>query len=80
MRIETRTNLQRIRRKKGLTRKALSEACGISIRTIEGYEQRSRPIDGAGLETLCSLATSLECKVADLLESDTLRKKYKAVR
>ena len=74
------THLQQLRQKRGLTRKALSELSGISIRTIECYEQKRRPIDGAGLENLCLLAIALDCKVEDLIESEALKRKYKAVK
>lgn len=74
------TNLKKARRKKGLSQKELAERSGISTRTIECYEQRARPIDGARLDTLCELSKALDCKIADILESQDLKAKYKATR
>ena len=74
------TNLQKARRKKGLSQKKLAELSGISARTIECYEQRARPIDGARLETLCELSNALDCKIVEILESQELIDKFNATK
>lgn len=74
------TKLQKIRLKKGYSQGKLSKASGISIRTIQNYEQRKIPIEGAHLQTLCNLATALNCKIEDFLENEEIIKKYKEVK
>lgn len=74
------TSLQKVRLKKGLSQKKLAEKSGVSVRTIECYEQRSRPIDGARLETLCELSKALGCKIVDILESQELIEKFNATK
>ena len=66
------TNLQRIRTKRGISQKELSVLSGIPIRTIQGYEQLKRKIDGAGLKILCVLCEILKCRVDELLEDTEL--------
>lgn len=72
--------LKYIRKKKGMTRKELSEKSGINIRTIEGYEQGNRDIEMAYIDTLLSLSISLECKISDLLENKNTIEKCKQAR
>ena len=74
------TNLQRIRVKKGLSQNDLSIIAGVTKRAIQCYEQRTRNIDGAKLETLCDLSIALGCKVSDLLEDEKLIERYKVVK
>lgn len=71
------TKLQQARLRKGLSQKQLSVVSGLSQRTIECYEQRSRAIDNARLETLCALCLSLGCKLEDILENKEVIEKYK---
>ena len=74
------TNLQRIRVKRGLTQKELSEKSGVQLRAIQCYEQQYRDIDGARLQILCDLSHALKCSIGDLIESKELKAKYKSVR
>jgi transcriptional regulator with XRE-family HTH domain len=74
------TNLQKARQKRGLSQKKLAELSGVSVRTVECYEQRARPIDGARLNILCELANALDCKISDILESEELINKYNATK
>lgn len=64
--------LQEIRQLRGLSQNELSEATGINIRTIQHYESGYRSIDSAHLETLCSLAMALKCRITDIVEDDVL--------
>lgn len=66
------TKLQQRRIDKGLSQRELAEKSGVPRRAIIGYEQQQRPIDGAKLQTLCSLAIALDCKLEDILESKEL--------
>ncbi len=62
------TNLKRLRRQAGLTQRELAEKSGISLRTIQQYEQRKKNINKAQIDTLIPLSKSLYCEVKDLLE------------
>lgn len=46
-------NLKAIRTKHGLSRKALAEICGVSARTVEGWEQ-GRPVSKPAMMLLKS--------------------------
>ena len=62
------TNLKRLRRQAGLTQRELAEKSGISLRTIQQYEQRQKNINKAQIDTLIPLSMALYCEVRDLLE------------
>ena len=62
------TNLKRLRRQAGLTQRELAEKSGISLRTIQQYEQRKKNINKAQIDTLIPLSKALYCDVRDLLE------------
>lgn len=78
--MEQKTKLQQQRLKKRLSQSGLSGASGIKLRTLQHYEQRTRPIDSSHLETLCDLANALDCRIEDILESEELIKKYRKVK
>ena len=62
------TNLKRLRRQAGLSQRELAEKSGISLRTIQQYEQRQKNINKAQIDTLIPLSMALYCEVRDLLE------------
>ena len=62
------TNLQRIRKQANLTQAQLSEISGVSLRSLQDYEQRKKNINKAQAETILILANSLCCNMADLME------------
>ena len=62
------TNLKRLRRQAGLTQRELAEKSGVSLRTIQQYEQRKKNINKAQIDTLIPLSMALYCDVRDLLE------------
>lgn len=70
-------NLQKIRKERGLTRKALSAISGIPEKSLENLEYGRRAIDGTKLDTLCSLAIALNVPIYELLESKNLKEKFK---
>ena len=74
------TKLQKMRLKKGYSQSDLAEASGVTKRAIQGYEQGTRAIEGARLDTLCSLCVALECKIEDILEDGETIKCYKKVK
>lgn len=62
------TNLKRIRTAYGCTQAKLSECSGVSLRSIQMYEQRNKNINKASADTVYSLAKVLGCTIEDLME------------
>ena len=62
------TNLKRIRTIYGVTQAELAERSGVSLRSIQMYEQRNKNINKASADTIYSLAKVLGCTMEDLLE------------
>lgn len=62
------TNLRVQREYSGLSQRELSRLSGVSIRSIQLYEQRVNDIDKAQGHTLYKLAWALRCKIEDILE------------
>ena len=62
------TNLKRIRLATGLTQATLSESSGVSLRTLQDYEQGRKPINQTAAITVYRLAQALGATVEDLLE------------
>ena len=77
---EMETKLQKLRIQKGFSQSELAAASNVKKRAIQCYEQELRPIDHARLETLCDLSIALECKIEELLESETLIEKLKMIK
>lgn len=69
--------LKEMRQKKGYSRTTLADITGVSARNIEHYESGYRDINLAKLDTLCTLALALDCKVDDLLTNDDLKRKFR---
>ena len=66
-------SLQSARLKAGYSQHKLAAASGVNVRNIQQYEIGTRNIDGASLETLCKLATTIGCTLFDLLEDEQLK-------
>lgn len=62
------TNLKRIRTAYGITQAELAKRSGVSLRSIQMYEQRNKDINKASVETVYSLAKVLGCTIEDLIE------------
>ena len=62
------TNLARYRKARGLSQSQLANASGLSLRSIQLYEQRQNDINNAQYNRLQALAKTLCCKIEDLLE------------
>lgn len=62
------TNLKRIRISYGCTQAELSRQSGVSLRSIQMYEQRQKDINKASVEALYSMAKVLGCSIEDLIE------------
>lgn len=62
------SNLQRIRKSRGMTQRRLSEESGVTLRMIQLYEQRQNDINKAQVEVVVRLANVLGCRVEDIIE------------
>ena len=62
------TNLKELRTFANLSQSELAQQSGVSVRTIQQYEQRRKDINKAQTETLLKIARVLVCKVEDLVE------------
>ena len=62
------TNLKRIRTAYGCTQAELARRSGVSLRSIQMYEQRNKDINKANAETLYRIAKVLGCTIEDLIE------------
>lgn len=62
------TNLKRIRSTYGCTQAELAEISGVSLRSIQMYEQRNKDINKASVDTIYRLARALGCTMEDLIE------------
>lgn len=62
------TNLKRFRGYTGMTQSELACRSGVSLRSIQMYEQRHKDINKASVETVYKLAKVFGCAVEDLLE------------
>lgn len=63
------TRLNRIREAAGLSQNDLAVKSGVSLRSIQMYEQRKNEIDKAQAHTRYKLAVALGCDIEDLLET-----------
>ncbi len=62
------TNLKRIRTGCGYTQSELAKQAGVSLRSVQMYEQRRKNINKASAETLYRLSRVLGCSMEVLLE------------
>lgn len=62
------TNLKRIRTTYGCTQAELAKWSGVSLRSIQMYEQRGKNINKASVDTLYAISRVLGCSMEDLME------------
>ena len=65
------TNLEILRNKANLSQAHLANLSGVSLRSIQMYEQRRNDISRAQFNTLNALARVLGCSIYDLMDSTT---------
>jgi DNA-binding transcriptional regulator YiaG len=63
------TNLKRIRNAYGITQSELAKISGVTLRSIQMYEQRNKDINKASAESLYRIAKVLGCAIEDLIET-----------
>ena len=52
----------------GLSQNELAKASGVSLRSIQMYEQKQNDINKAQYNRLCAIAQALRCKINDIVE------------
>lgn len=62
--------LKKHRQRAGLTQPELAEKVGISHRTLQDYEQGRKPLEKAAAITVLTMARTLGCSVADLIDPE----------
>ncbi len=62
------TNLKRIRTTYGCSQAELAKLSGVSLRSIQMYEQKNKDINKASVVTLYKIAKVLGCTIEDLIE------------
>lgn len=65
---EGETNLARLRKSRGLSQSELAKTAGVSVRSVQLYEQRQTDINKAQYNNLLSLARVLGCEIENILE------------
>ena len=60
--------LKKLRESRGLSQSELAKASGVSLRSIQMYEQRVNDIDKAQAQTVYKLSRVIGCTMEDLLE------------
>ena len=66
---ETSTKLAQTRIDAGLSQSELAKASGVSLRSIQMYEQKNNNINNAQYNRLCAIARALHCKIDDIIET-----------
>lgn len=67
--VSVETKLKTLREARGLTQRGLSEESGVTLRSIQLFEQKANDIDKAQAHTLYKLSRVLGCSMEDLLEN-----------
>lgn len=62
------TKLKMIREAKGISQSQLAKKSGVSLRSIQMYEQKINDIDKAQAQTVYKLSRILGCNIEDILE------------
>lgn len=62
--------LQEARKKAGLSQSQLAEKAGINVRTLQHYEQGSKVLDKARIDTILKVCLALRCRVMDVIENE----------
>ena len=67
-RIEGDSRLHTIRVRAGLSQSELARRSGVTLRSVQMYEQRHKDLGKAAVSSVLALARTLGCRIEDLLE------------
>lgn len=56
------------RKRIGLTQAELAELSGVNLRTLQQYENKSKNINSAAVQTILNLCKVLHCEIQDIIE------------
>lgn len=62
--------LKELRESAGISRPKLAELAEVNARTLEGYEQGKKDINGAKIKTLLKICKALSCRIEDILDDE----------
>ncbi len=62
------TKLKAARVKSGITQGKLAEMAGVNVRVLQHYEQGSKKLDLARIDTILSIALALNMPIQDIIE------------
>ena len=68
------TKLKELRKAKDLTQPQLAEIAGMTIRTLQAYEQNYRPLSGASAIDVYNIAKALGTTIEELIGVESLKK------
>lgn len=71
------SNIKKVRIEKGLTQAQLAEKSGLNIGTLRHYEQGSKNLDNAKIETLMDICDALDCKLYEIIQNEELQERVK---
>lgn len=74
------TKLRILRVQRGLSQAELAKRSGVSLRSIQHFENSTANIDQTKLITYYKLCSTLDCKITDLLEDEDLINKFNEVK
>ena len=82
MNVQRNNKLTEMRKKRGMSQVQLAEKAGISLRTLQYYEQGQLNFNGCKIEKIFAVALALNCDVEDILTDEkaieTIRKYQEA--
>ena len=64
------SNLQEMRKAAGLSQRQLADRVGMSVRTLQYYEQGALDFNKAAVGTVYRLAVALDCLMEELVDRD----------
>lgn len=71
------SNIKKVRIEKGLTQTQLAEKSGLNIGTLRHYEQGSKNLDNAKIETLMDICDALDCRLYEIIQNADLQERVK---
>lgn len=74
------TKLRILRVSRRMSQAELARKSGISVRSIQHFENSTANIDQTKLSTYYKICTALDCKITDILEDEDLIKKFNEVK
>lgn len=74
------TKLKRLRVKRGLSQNDLANISGVSLRTLQKFENDPSRIDSTKLLTHCKLCEALNCKIGDIVENEELIERFNKIK